>query len=139
MTQKKKKQIFKTSKKNGLSKTVECNLIDFLDVTFDLKSGTTYRKPNNELRYINKHSDHPLSIANQMPSIINNGVPENCCDKNYIDKAALYYNMTLKKVDLIITSHIFQVKPKKLEREKLFGSNLYIESANEKTTLVKFS
>ena len=89
MTQKKKKQIFKTSKKNGLSKTVECNLIDFLDVTFDLKSGTTYRKPNNELRYINKHSDHPLSI-------IINGVPENCCDKDYIDKAAPYYNMTLK-------------------------------------------
>ena len=28
--------------------------------------------------------------------MINNGVPENCCDKNYIDKAAPYYNMTLK-------------------------------------------
>ena len=43
MTQKKKERIFKTSKNNGLSKTVECNLIDFSDVTFDLKSGTPYR------------------------------------------------------------------------------------------------
>ena len=98
MTQKKKKQIFKTSKKNVLSKTVECNLIDFLDVTFDLKSGTYYhyRKTNSELRYINKHSNHPLSLFNQMPSMINNGVPKNCCDKNYFDKAAPDYNITLK-------------------------------------------
>ena len=43
MTQKKKKRIFKTSKNNRLRKTVECNLIDFLDVTFDLKCGTPYR------------------------------------------------------------------------------------------------
>ena len=44
-----KKKLFKVFKSNGLSITVECNLIvtDFLDVTFDLKSATyyLYRKP----------------------------------------------------------------------------------------------
>ena len=44
-----KKKLFKIFKYNGLSITVECNLIvtDFLDVTFDLKSATYYpfRKP----------------------------------------------------------------------------------------------
>ena len=37
-----KKKLFKIFKSNGLSITVECNLIvtDFLDVTFDLKSAT---------------------------------------------------------------------------------------------------
>ena len=28
--------------------------------------------------------------------MINNGVPENCCDKNHFDTAAPYYNITLK-------------------------------------------
>ena len=38
------KKIFKVFKCNGLSITVECNLIvtDFLDVTFDLKSATYF-------------------------------------------------------------------------------------------------
>ena len=71
-----KKKLFKIFKSNGLSITVECNLIvtDFLDVTFDLKSATyyTYRKPNNELLYIYKHSNHPPSIINQIPSMISN-------------------------------------------------------------------
>ena len=44
-----KQKLFKIFKSNGLSITVECNLIvtDFLDVTFDLKSATYYpfRKP----------------------------------------------------------------------------------------------
>ena len=69
-----KKKIIEIFKSNGLNITVECNLIvtDFLDVTFDLKSGTyyPYRKPNNELLYINKHSNHPPSIIKQIPSMI---------------------------------------------------------------------
>ena len=33
---------------------------------------------------------------------------------------------------------MFKVKSRKLESEKLFGSNRYIEGANAKNTLVKF-
>ena len=70
-----KKNLFKIFKNNGLGITEECNLIftDILDVTFDLKSATyyPYRKPNNELLYINKHSNHSSSIINQIPSMIN--------------------------------------------------------------------
>ena len=76
-----KKNLFKIFKYNGLSITVECSLIvtDFLDVTFDLKSATyyPYRKPNNELLYINKHSNHPPSIINQIPSMISNQISQN--------------------------------------------------------------
>ena len=68
-----KKKLFKIFKSNGLSITVECNLIvtDFLDVTLDLKSVTycPYRKPNNKLFYINKHSNHPPLIINEIPSM----------------------------------------------------------------------
>ena len=96
-----KKKIIKIFKSNGLNITVECNLIvtDFLDVTFDLKSGTyyPYRKPNNELLYINKHSNHPPSIIKQIPSMISKRISENSCDKNNLDKAAPDYNIALKK------------------------------------------
>ena len=76
-----KKKIFKIFKSNGLSITVEYNLIvkEFLDVTFDLKSATyyPYRKPNNELLYINKRPNHPLSIIDQIPPMISNQISEN--------------------------------------------------------------
>ena len=62
-SEKLKKKLFKIFKSNGLNRAVECNLAvtDVLDVTFDLKSATYYPyiKPNNELLYINKHSNHP--------------------------------------------------------------------------------
>ena len=45
----------KIFKENGLSTTVACNLTitDFLDVTFDLKSGTyyPYRKQQRDIIY----------------------------------------------------------------------------------------
>ena len=53
-----KNKICKIFKENRLNITVECNLTisDFLDVTFDLKSGTCYpsRKQNCEILYIYK-------------------------------------------------------------------------------------
>ena len=95
-----KKKIIQVFESNGLNITVECNLIvtDCLDVTFDLKSGTyyPYRKPNNELMYINKHSNHPPSTIKQIPSMISKRISENSCDKIHFDKAAPDYNITLK-------------------------------------------
>ena len=95
-----KKKLFKIFKSNGLSITVECNLIitGFLDINFDLKSATyyPYRKPNSELLHVNKHSSHRLSIINQIPSMISNQSSQNSCDKNHFDKAAPDYNIVLK-------------------------------------------
>ena len=95
-----KKKLFKFFKSNGLSIAVECIVIvtDLLDVTFDLKYATyyPYRKPNNELLYISKHSNHPSSIINQISSMIRNWISENSCDKNHFHKADLDYNIALK-------------------------------------------
>ena len=56
------KKMCKIFKENCLNITVQCNLAitDFLDVTFDLKSGTyyPYRKQNNEILYIHKRTIH---------------------------------------------------------------------------------
>ena len=61
-----KKKMCKIFKENFLNITIECNLAitNFLDVTFDLKSGTfyLYRKENNDTLYIHKQSNHPVII-----------------------------------------------------------------------------
>ena len=97
-----KRKMCKIFKENGLNITVECNLAitDFLDVTFDLKSGTyyPYRKQNNEILYIHKQSNHPPSIIKQIPSMISKRVSDISSDSDHFNKAALDYNTTLKKV-----------------------------------------
>ena len=122
-----KKNLFKIFKSNRLSITVECTSLvtDFLHVNFDLKSAIyyPYRKPNNERLYINKHSNHPPPIINQIPSMISNRISENSCDKITSTKQLLITTLFVKIVDLMITSHIFQVNPSiKIKRHKLFGS-----------------
>ena len=51
----------------GLKITAEINykVVNFLDVTLNLtnESYKSYRKPNNELLYIHKESNHPPSIT----------------------------------------------------------------------------
>ena len=64
----------KTFKHIGFAIDVETNLkiVAFLDITFNLNNGTCrpYKKPNDLLLHINKSSNHPLQIINQMPEII---------------------------------------------------------------------
>ena len=54
--------------------TVECNsqVIEFLDVTFDLRTDKyyPYRKDNNQLLYINKQSNHLPTVTKQIPLMI---------------------------------------------------------------------
>ena len=53
--------------------------------------------------------------------MISNRVSETSCDKNYFDRVAFDYSNLLKIVDLMIASHISQVKPSvKLKGDKLF-------------------
>ena len=134
-----KKKIIKIFKSNGSNITVECNLIvtDFLDVTFDLKSGTyyPYRKPNNELLYINKHTNHPPSIIKQIPSMISKRISENSCDKNHFDKAAPDYNIALKNSGYNETIKYIPSQPKRQspKRQIIWFNSPY--SANVKTNV----
>ena len=91
----------KIFKENRLNITVECNLAitDFLDVTFDLKSGTyyPYRKQNSAILYVYKQSNHPPSIIKQIPSMKGKRVSDISCDSDHFHKAATGYNNALKK------------------------------------------
>ena len=70
-----KKDIISIFKNEGLSITIETNLIetDLLDVTFNLLTGKyfPFRKVNNKPLYINAKSNHPLTIKQELPKMIN--------------------------------------------------------------------
>ena len=73
-TEKIKKNIQKIFKENKLDIVIKCNmkLVNYLDVTLNLNNSNykPYHKPDNEILYIHKDSNHPLSILNQIPTSI---------------------------------------------------------------------
>ena len=66
-----KKHFQSMFRKNNLSIIVKCNLkiVDNLDVTLNLSDGSykPFHKPNSEINYIHRESNHPLSIIKQLP------------------------------------------------------------------------
>ena len=61
-----KKEMCKIFKRNSLQITIEANkkVVDFLDITLDLRTEIykPYKKPNSNLTYIHKQSNHPPSL-----------------------------------------------------------------------------
>ena len=61
-----KQEVSNTFKANGLKITLEANkkIVDFLDVTFDLASGSfkPHMKPNDKLFYVHRQSNHPPAL-----------------------------------------------------------------------------
>ena len=74
--EKKKKELVKIFKNNGLSITVKTNLktVDFLDKYFDLVKAIY--QPNDDPLYINKKCTHPASILQQLPKSISKRISE---------------------------------------------------------------
>ena len=66
----KKKELKKIFKNNGLSITIKTitKTADFLDIHFDLVKEIyqPYKKPNDDPLYINIKSNHPTSILQQL-------------------------------------------------------------------------
>ena len=85
----------------GLKITIETNLkiTYFLDVTFNLENEKYYpfRKPNNNLLYINTLSNHPKSIIKESANMIGKAISEISCDEHKFEKAKGDYNKTLEK------------------------------------------
>lgn len=96
-----KKDLVEIFKKNDLRITVDANLkiVDFLDVTLNLKTNTYYpfRKPNDMPLYIHKNSNHPEQIIRQLPDMINRRICQLSCNKNEYDKAKPTYEKALKE------------------------------------------
>ena len=67
-----KQEVSNEFKSNGLKITIEANkkVVNFLDVTFDLSSGSykPYMKPNFKLLYVHRLSNHPPALLKNIPS-----------------------------------------------------------------------
>ena len=99
-TDRKCESITKVFKECGLSIKCAVNkiIVDFLDVRFNLNDQTyePYRKPNNDPVYINKHSNHPPNIINEVPKAISKRLISTSCNKNMFDRNIGIYNTILK-------------------------------------------
>ena len=86
-----KKDIISIFKNEGLSITIEANLIktDLLDVTFNLLTGKhfPFRKVINKPLYINAKWNHPLTIIKELPKMINKRLSELSCNQEEFNKA----------------------------------------------------
>ena len=78
-TEKIKKNIQKIFKENKLDTVIQCNMkiVTYLDVSLDLSNSNykPYHKPDNEISYIHKDSNHPPSILKQIPTSIKKIIP----------------------------------------------------------------
>ena len=78
-TEKIKKNIQKIFKENKLDTVIQCNMkiVTYLDVSLDLSNSNykPYHKPDNEISYIHKDSNHPPSILKQIPTSIKRIIP----------------------------------------------------------------
>ena len=95
-----RKDVISLFKTEGLSITIETNLIetDFLDVTFNISSKKywPYRKPGNPPLYVNVNSNHPPTIIKKIPSMINKRLVDTSRDPAEFNKAKGIYETALK-------------------------------------------
>ena len=87
-----RKDIIALFKEEGLSITIEKNLIetDFLDVM--TRKYFPFRKANNTPLYINAFSNHPPTIIKQLPKMINKRISDLSCNKEEFGKTKFVYD-----------------------------------------------
>ena len=87
---------------NNLNIIVKCNLkiVDYLDVTLNLSDSSEkpFHKPNSEINYIHRKSNHPPSIIKQLPLSVESRLSKLSSDENVFIQAASVYQEALKRV-----------------------------------------
>lgn len=83
----------------GIDIVVNLTQVNFLDVTFDLKKSSyqPYKKPNDNLYYINILSNHPPNIIKQLPVSIADRLSQNSSSERIFNKAKTEYENALRK------------------------------------------
>ena len=96
-----KKNFIKIFKENHFNLEIRCNLkiVDYLDVTFNLNDGSyrPYRKPNDELMYVHRESNHPPNITKQLPLSIEARLRTLSSSKEIFDVSAPQYQEALNR------------------------------------------
>ena len=98
-TERVKKDIQKIFNDNNLKITITANMkvVDFLDVTFNLNDETykPYNKPNNKPLYVNAQSNHPPTILQNIPKMVNKRLSTLSSSKEMFDSSAKIYQEAL--------------------------------------------
>ena len=96
-----KKHFQNIFRRNNSNIIVKCNLkkVNYLDVTLNLSDGSSkpFHKPNSEINYIYRESNHPPSIIKQLPLSVESRLSKLSSDKNVFTQAASVYQEALKR------------------------------------------
>lgn len=96
-----KKYLQKLFNDNNLKIIIQCNLniVNFLDVTFNLSDSTfrPYHKPNDEISYIHSESNHPPSIIKQLPISIESRLSKLSSNETIFKESLQPYQNALNK------------------------------------------
>ena len=73
--------------------------MNFLDVTFNLSENSykPFKKPNDELLYININSNRPPQMLKQIPILIKNRLNQNSSNENVFNSSKRIFEDALKK------------------------------------------
>ena len=98
-----RKNLIKIFQEFGLPILCKINLtsVNFLDVRFDMKQETytPKRKPNINLTYIHKHSDHPQNILRDLPKSISKRISDRDISEDIFNNHIPIYQLALKSSD----------------------------------------
>ena len=112
-----RKAISKLFKEKGLDMTIEANLkiTEFLDVILDLNTGSykPFSKPNSEIKYVNRLSNHPPHISKQLPVMIAQRLSDLSSSEEIFEADVHQYNEAIKK-----SGYQESLKFKKTDHEK---------------------
>ena len=95
-----KKDFQKVFRENELNIVIKCNLkiVDYLHVTLNLLNNTykLFSKPNNEVNYRHKESNHPPSIIKQVPFSIKSRLSSLSSSQKIFNESTPIYQEALK-------------------------------------------
>ena len=91
-------QMFNEEFKLKITILTNLKVVNFLDVTFNLKYGTfePYSKPNSQPTYVNVDSNHPPNVIKRIPAMISDRINKISSNKSIFKRASTFYNDALK-------------------------------------------
>ena len=95
------KKIRKFFRRFSLDITTENSpkIANFLDVTLELKTGLhrPFHKPNENLQYVNRNSNHPGSVIKSIVKSVSNRITRLSANKEIFEQNQEYYNSALER------------------------------------------
>ena len=127
-TEKIKRNIQKIFKENKLDIVIQCDtkIVNYLDVSPNLNNSNykSYQKPNNEILYIHKDSNHPPSILKQIPALTEKRISTLSSNETIFNESKNIYQKALEKSGYAQTLNYHPAN--EIENKMSSGLTLYL-------------